>query len=124
MQSQGGGGGKDEKRRFDSTYETYQAQSMGGNLQQAFIVHRHFLKWRDTRISGHVYSLLNPINHFSILQPLGGCGNRVKVSTTSQIAGCRVATNAGFFNTRTSACLGNIISQGSVIQNTGLQNGM
>ncbi len=45
------------------------------------------------------------------------------MSETALQVGCKVASNAGFFNTRTGACLGNLISDGVVIQNTGRHNG-
>jgi exopolysaccharide biosynthesis protein len=52
-----------------------------------------------------------------------GCGVRSTVSATARAEGCIVACNAGYFNTRSGACLGNLISDGVVIQNTGRHNG-
>eukprot|EP01096_Ripella_sp_DP13-Kostka_P010899 TRINITY_DN4352_c0_g1_i1.p1 TRINITY_DN4352_c0_g1~~TRINITY_DN4352_c0_g1_i1.p1 ORF type:complete len:494 (-),score=192.32 TRINITY_DN4352_c0_g1_i1:44-1525(-) len=73
-------------------------------------------------VSGHLWILNNPLNHFSILPPLTGCGTLVKPSETARAEECIVATNAGFFNTHTYACNGNLVSEGQVIQNTGIQN--
>ena len=70
----------------------------------------------------HVYWLEDPAKYFSIEEPIGGCGNRARVSHTSKYWGCTVASNAGFFNTKTGGCLGNIVSRGNLIQNSGRQN--
>eukprot|EP01095_Lingulamoeba_sp_RSL-Kostka_P004020 TRINITY_DN1511_c1_g3_i1.p1 TRINITY_DN1511_c1_g3~~TRINITY_DN1511_c1_g3_i1.p1 ORF type:complete len:517 (-),score=145.58 TRINITY_DN1511_c1_g3_i1:86-1636(-) len=76
----------------------------------------------STFITGNLWILENPINHFSILQPNGGCGTLTRPSETSKTNQCLVATNAGFFNTHTYECNGNLVSNNEVIQNTGLQN--
>jgi len=36
--------------------------------------------------------------------------------------GCLVAQNGGFFDTETYACLGNVISEGKTLMDTGVQN--
>eukprot|EP01126_Amoeba_proteus_P055849 TRINITY_DN6956_c0_g1_i1.p1 TRINITY_DN6956_c0_g1~~TRINITY_DN6956_c0_g1_i1.p1 ORF type:complete len:260 (-),score=52.53 TRINITY_DN6956_c0_g1_i1:824-1603(-) len=69
----------------------------------------------------------DPLHTFSILEPggVGGCAggdHRTKVSQTSGQYNCNVAGNGGFFDITTGACLGNIVSRGRIIQNTGLQN--
>ena len=72
---------------------------------------------------GHAWILHNPSEHFAILEPIGGCGaNRQPVSATARAAGCVVATNAGFFDTSTGECLGTIVADGVIVQNTGYQN--
>lgn len=77
--------------------------------------------WDSTR--GHVYTLNNTLRHFSILEPHGGCERRrVPTSVTSKASHCVLATNAGFFNTRTGACLGNLVANQSVVQSPGTKN--
>jgi N-acetylglucosamine-1-phosphodiester alpha-N-acetylglucosaminidase len=66
--------------------------------------------------TGHLLTLSNPIGHFSILPPNGGCGNRVNTTVTAETNGCLAATNGGFFNMDTGACIGNIVSNGTAIE--------
>ena len=65
--------------------------------------------WYSNRfyVNGKLFTVSNPKNHFSVLEPSGGCGVSAKVSTTARDfgnqtfhggkPGCRVAVNAGFF---------------------------
>ena len=87
---------------------------------ETVINHRHHVTQR-----GHLAVLRNPINHFTVLEPENGCGGnpaRVRTSDTARSQYCAVATNAGFFNTHTGACLGNLIVNGSVVQLPATQN--
>ena len=43
------------------------------------------------------------------------CRERVKPSTTADVAGCQYAVNAGTFNMDTGACVGDVISEGREI---------
>uniref|UniRef100_A0A7S3GAC3 Phosphodiester glycosidase domain-containing protein n=1 Tax=Palpitomonas bilix TaxID=652834 RepID=A0A7S3GAC3_9EUKA len=52
----------------------------------------------------------------SVKPPLEGCGHRVKTSATATADGCTFATNAGFFNMDTGACIGAIVSDGKVVE--------
>lgn len=129
-------------------------------------------------VRGHHIILHNPLGHFDILPPSGGCGaglalpsdsskdfsvlfskneasrrffrnptykNLVQKLSNEDIAtwrtqhdfavsqgatSCTVATNAGFFDINDFKCLGNLISQGEIIQlspnhnvNFGIKNG-
>lgn len=73
-------------------------------------------------IVGSYWILMNPVNHFSVVEPYGGCRthSRATVLTSSKENLCRGATNAGFFDisgTDTDgACLGHVISNGNVVQ--------
>lgn len=71
----------------------------------------------------------NPLRTFSILEPRrpGSCqvgkGDRATVQETAATRNCIVAANAGFFNTHTGACLGNIVCDGKLVQDSGgIQN--
>ncbi|GFO20733.1 N-acetylglucosamine-1-phosphodiester alpha-n-acetylglucosaminidase-like [Plakobranchus ocellatus] len=73
--------------------------------------------------------ILYPLDTVSILEPgyRGSCGHRtdrlVTVRRTASQDECLVAINAGFFNSLTGACLGNIVSDGLIIQSSGgIQN--
>jgi exopolysaccharide biosynthesis protein len=75
----------------------------------------------------HVTWLENPVKYFSVVEPgvNGGCASsspRKRVSVTSRLNGCSIASNAGFFNTRTGKCIGNLITNAKQIQITGFQN--
>ncbi|BFZ19226.1 hypothetical protein BsWGS_22265 [Bradybaena similaris] len=71
----------------------------------------------------------NPLTTWSVLEPghPGTCQNgsaeRATVQTSSQQKQCLVAANAGFFNTHTGECLGNIVSDGFLVRDSGgIQN--
>ena len=65
----------------------------------------------------NIIILQNPLEgHFSVLPPTTGCGTRQRTSVNSAARGCVAATNAGFFDMKTGACIGNIVSNGEAIQ--------
>ena len=71
-------------------------------------------------ITATLFTLQNPVNHFSFKQPEGGCGaNRVRASLTAARADCEVATNGGFFDTHNGDCLGTLVSDGKVHRGLG-----
>ncbi|XP_029927909.1 N-acetylglucosamine-1-phosphodiester alpha-N-acetylglucosaminidase-like isoform X2 [Myripristis murdjan] len=65
----------------------------------------------------------DPLRTVSVLEPggPGGCGMnyRALVEETARAAGCLYAQNAGFFNTRSGGCLGNVVSDGRVVRDSG-----
>uniref|UniRef100_A0A8C6WL75 N-acetylglucosamine-1-phosphodiester alpha-N-acetylglucosaminidase n=1 Tax=Neogobius melanostomus TaxID=47308 RepID=A0A8C6WL75_9GOBI len=78
-------------------------------------------------VHGHMTVVSDPLRTLSVLEPggPGGCGlNRVTpVEQTARWGGCLFAQNAGFFNTRTTECLGNVVSEGRLVRNSrGVQN--
>ncbi|KAL7394538.1 hypothetical protein ABVT39_027504 [Epinephelus coioides] len=83
---------------------------------------------KNTRwVYGHMTVVHDPLRAVSVLEPggPGGCGmnQRATVVETAEAAGCLYAQNAGFFNTKTGQCLGNVVSDGSRVQDSGgLQN--
>jgi N-acetylglucosamine-1-phosphodiester alpha-N-acetylglucosaminidase len=74
-------------------------------------------------INGRFYRLENPLGHFSILEPSNGCNNgTVLTRQSAEKRKCIISTNAGFFNTKTGDCLGNVISDGKIVQKPGTHN--
>ncbi|XP_069113869.1 N-acetylglucosamine-1-phosphodiester alpha-N-acetylglucosaminidase-like isoform X2 [Argopecten irradians] len=78
----------------------------------------------------HYTIVNNPYKTLSVLEPLqeGGCrdgitGDRETVVKSAEQMKCMVAINAGLFNTTSGSCLGNVVSNGRLIQNSGgIQN--
>eukprot|EP00066_Takifugu_rubripes_P027902 XP_011617168.1 PREDICTED: N-acetylglucosamine-1-phosphodiester alpha-N-acetylglucosaminidase [Takifugu rubripes] len=78
-------------------------------------------------VYGHMTVVHDPLSTLSVLEPggPGGCGmnHRATVEETAAAAGCLVAQNAGFFNTNHDWCLGNVVSDGRMVQDSGgIQN--
>ena len=73
----------------------------------------------------HLYTVEDPVHHFSILPPKNGCGTIATPEETAEaFGGCDVATNGGFFRAEKSPheCLGAIVSDGAVIHRGTTQN--
>ncbi|XP_074510538.1 N-acetylglucosamine-1-phosphodiester alpha-N-acetylglucosaminidase-like [Sebastes fasciatus] len=78
-------------------------------------------------VYGHMTVVHDPLRTVSVLEPggPGGCemNQRASVEETAKAAGCLYAQNAGFFNTTSGQCLGNVVSDGRAVQDSGgLQN--
>ncbi|XP_063270554.1 N-acetylglucosamine-1-phosphodiester alpha-N-acetylglucosaminidase isoform X2 [Prinia subflava] len=78
-------------------------------------------------IYGHFTFVRNPLRTFSVLEPggAGGClaQRRAPVEETAKLRKCLVAQNGGYFNMQTGECLGNVVSDGKLVRNSGgLQN--
>ncbi|XP_053132933.1 N-acetylglucosamine-1-phosphodiester alpha-N-acetylglucosaminidase [Hemicordylus capensis] len=74
-------------------------------------------------VYGHFTVASNPLRTFSVLEPggQGGCSSRstVTVEETARLGKCLVAQNGGYFDTKTGACLGNVVSDGQLVQSSG-----
>ncbi|XP_060073735.1 N-acetylglucosamine-1-phosphodiester alpha-N-acetylglucosaminidase-like [Ylistrum balloti] len=78
----------------------------------------------------HYTVVNNPFRTLSVLEPLkqGGCqdgktGDRATVVKSAEQMKCMVAINAGLFNTTSGSCLGNVVSNGRLVQDSGgIQN--
>ena len=84
-------------------------------------------KKRDGFVNGHIVTISNPFESLSVLEPQkqGGCKDKSRstVAETSKQMNCRLAVNAGFFNTHTGSCLGNVVSNGKLVRDAkGIQN--
>ncbi|XP_064009233.1 N-acetylglucosamine-1-phosphodiester alpha-N-acetylglucosaminidase isoform X2 [Pogoniulus pusillus] len=78
-------------------------------------------------IYGHFTFVRDPLRTFSVLEPggAGGCQarRRATVEETARLGGCLVAQNGGYFDMETGDCLGNVVSDGKLVRNSGgLQN--
>jgi len=101
------------------------AAMASGSGATAQVTHTFFnISWTGFtyRFTGHLLSLANPIDHWSVLPPTGGCGHRVTTTDTAAANGCQWATNGGFFDMDTGECIGNLISNGQAIQLPAPQN--
>lgn len=67
------------------------------------------------KVHGHAF-WIPALEHFHIYPSLKGCPGVTNVKTNSAQRGCTLATNAGFFNMGTGACMGNIVSDGTVVE--------
>ncbi|XP_051999903.1 N-acetylglucosamine-1-phosphodiester alpha-N-acetylglucosaminidase [Xyrauchen texanus] len=82
-----------------------------------------FKKWA----SGHITVVHDPLRTVSVLEPggPGGCEHNYRklVELTAKTRKCLVAQNGGYFNTITGQCLGNVVSDGKLVRNSGgIQN--
>jgi len=95
--------------------QTYPLAPMIAN--QALVAHQFInTTYNNTQYTGHLLTIANPIGHWSIVPPIGGCGNRVNTTVTATQANCIGASNGGFFDMDTGACIGNVVSYGDAIQ--------
>lgn len=76
-------------------------------------------KW----VSGHITVVHDPLKTVSVLEPggPGGCRTfrRELVENTAKTRMCLIAQNGGYFVTGNGQCLGNIVSDGRLVQNSG-----
>eukprot|EP00064_Thunnus_orientalis_P024284 superscaffoldBa00010192_g24569 len=74
-------------------------------------------------VYGHMTVVQDPLRTLSVLEPGGSSGceksHRVTVVETAETAGCLYAQNAGYFNTTTDGCLGNVVSDGRMVRDGG-----
>ncbi|XP_038128381.1 N-acetylglucosamine-1-phosphodiester alpha-N-acetylglucosaminidase isoform X2 [Cyprinodon tularosa] len=74
-------------------------------------------------VLGHLTVVHDPLQTVSVVEPGGlhGCGTnrRVSVEETATAAGCIYAQNAGFFNMEYGECLGNVVSDGRLVRDSG-----
>lgn len=126
------------------TYEEYQMDLV---VPESTVLKYNLLRFADTVKSqlenplsvhrtryllGSIAFVENPYYTMSILEPYdpGGCkmnyfsASRSTVTTTSSRReyGCKLALNAGYFSVTTGQCLGNVVSDGRIVQSTSEQN--
>ncbi|XP_057290947.1 N-acetylglucosamine-1-phosphodiester alpha-N-acetylglucosaminidase-like isoform X3 [Hydractinia symbiolongicarpus] len=110
-----------------------------GNLTKEFMKPKNisktfklfYIKYRTSTLQyGHHTIVRDPLNMISVLEPMkpGSCSTKTLsyVTDSAQQRNCIIATNAGFFGIdgrKKGACLGNIISNGRLVQDAdGVQN--
>ncbi|NWS78416.1 NAGPA acetylglucosaminidase, partial [Crotophaga sulcirostris] len=118
-------------RYGNATHEAWPGAPRGGGGPVATT--RTFVSYvpargRDRRaVYGHFTFVRDPLRTVSVLEPggPGGCARRRRapVEFTARLAGCLVAQNGGYFDMETGECLGNVVSDGALVRNSGgLQN--
>merc|ERR1711953_1617748 len=80
---------------------------------------------RGNHVVGHLVTLANPVGRVSLALPPGGCGTRELTTVTAKAHRpiCKLAFNAGYFNVQNGACIGNVVSNGQIIQTVPLSQG-
>ncbi|KAJ8273239.1 hypothetical protein GJAV_G00099290 [Gymnothorax javanicus] len=78
-------------------------------------------------VYGHMTFVNDPLRMVSVLEPggVGGCqiGRMETVERTSKPKKCLYSQNGGYFNTHSGECLGNVVSDGTLVRNSkGIQN--
>ncbi|XP_070821657.1 N-acetylglucosamine-1-phosphodiester alpha-N-acetylglucosaminidase-like isoform X1 [Chaetodon trifascialis] len=109
------------------THEAWPASRHGGSAVAESSVFVTDVPGSSRWVYGHMTVVRDPLRTVSVLEPSGpgGCDlhQRATVEETAKAAGCLYAQNAGFFNTQTHQCLGNVVSDGRRVQDSGgLQN--
>lgn len=108
-------------RHGNTTHETWSSSRQGGRpaARSMAFISNELGRW----VYGHMTVVDDPLRTLSVLEPggPGGCGlNRTAtVEETAEGAGCLFAQNAGFFNTHSYQCLGNVVSDGRLVQDSG-----
>ncbi|XP_029959508.1 N-acetylglucosamine-1-phosphodiester alpha-N-acetylglucosaminidase isoform X2 [Salarias fasciatus] len=105
------------------TYESWPSSSHGGRPVAESKVFVSDVPGSSRMVYGHMTVVHDPLRSVSVLEPggPGGCGSNrtVSVAETAEAAGCLYAQNAGFFNTKSGACLGNVVSDGTAVRDSG-----
>ncbi|KAM3836180.1 N-acetylglucosamine-1-phosphodiester alpha-N-acetylglucosaminidase-like, partial [Diretmus argenteus] len=109
------------------TYETWPSSNHTGLPVAESSVFISDIPGTSRSVYGHMTVVHDPLGTVSVLEPggPGGCGinHRAPVEETAKPAGCLYAQNGGFFNTRGGQCLGNVVSDGRmVLDSGGVQN--
>ncbi|KJE91657.1 hypothetical protein CAOG_02765 [Capsaspora owczarzaki ATCC 30864] len=73
------------------------------------------IKSTQRSFQGFLGTVVNPA-FFKYALPSVGCGHRVNTSVTAKQNNCLFATNAGFFDVNTGACIGNIVIDGKTVE--------
>ena len=115
----------------NTTFETYSVANKTKRRKPPYALNSFFKKVKTSKgenyVNGHIVTISNPIESLSVLEPQkpGGCKGNIRstVATTSEQMNCRFSVNAGFFDTHSGSCLGNIVSNGKLVRDAkGIQN--
>jgi len=75
-------------------------------------------------ITGHALTIEGAGEGFHVYNPNDRCPGVKATSITAEAHGCKLATNAGFFNMDKSTCIGEIVSDGTTIHSDPAQRSM
>ncbi|XP_014773319.1 N-acetylglucosamine-1-phosphodiester alpha-N-acetylglucosaminidase isoform X2 [Octopus bimaculoides] len=123
----------------DMTYSIHAAYKSNGSdptdIPPPLVISKYMIKkYGDMFSERHItihYQLINyPWQTLSVLEPLepNSCNNknssvRATVLESAKRMNCLAATNAGFFNTHTGECVGNVVSNAHLVKDSGgIQN--
>lgn len=117
-------------RHGNVTHETWPGDNSTGlpaATTRTFVSYISSAEEQRRAVYGHFTFVRNPLRTLSVLEPggAGGCGERrrVTVEETARLGRCLVAQNGGYFDMSSGECLGNVVSDGRLVQNArGLQN--
>jgi len=100
------------RRSFLSDYVT--GVPMGGEFT---IISHQVLKEPliGQTITGHALMMSGVVDAYHTYAAKDKCPGKATTSATSEAHNCKLATNAGFFNIDTGACIGPIVSDGDII---------
>ena len=98
----------------DARYELHRfADAVPDGLRRRYLV-------------GSIAYISQPYYTFSVLEPKepGGCKvkywsttrSTVRETAAQRFGGCKLSTNAGYFDVHSGSCLGNIVSDGRIVQ--------
>ncbi|XP_068426120.1 N-acetylglucosamine-1-phosphodiester alpha-N-acetylglucosaminidase-like [Clinocottus analis] len=105
------------------THETRPASNASGPVAESTVFVSD-VPGSSRRVYGHVTVVRDPLRTLSVLEPgaPGGCGRSLGATvedTARGAGGCLYAQNAGFFNPDTLQCLGNVVSDGRPVRDSG-----
>ncbi|GLD62327.1 N-acetylglucosamine-1-phosphodiester alpha-N-acetylglucosaminidase-like protein, partial [Lates japonicus] len=107
----------------NTTHESWAASNHSGLPLAESSVFVTDVPGTSRHVYGHMTVVHDPLRTVSVLEPggPGSCGmnQRATVEETAKAAGCLYAQNAGFFDTRSGKCLGNVVSNGRTVQDSG-----
>uniref|UniRef100_A0A3Q3FZI1 N-acetylglucosamine-1-phosphodiester alpha-N-acetylglucosaminidase n=1 Tax=Labrus bergylta TaxID=56723 RepID=A0A3Q3FZI1_9LABR len=111
----------------NTTHESWPTRSHGGLPVAESTMFVSSVPQSSRWVYGHMTVVNDPLRTVSVLEPggPGGCGmnQRATVEETAAAAGCLYAQNGGFFDTKEDKCLGNLVSDGRLVQDSGgIQN--
>ncbi|KAK3085444.1 hypothetical protein FSP39_003398, partial [Pinctada imbricata] len=112
------------------THSKIKSHGFHDNLKLPLAETRHIIRevkkdfFNSKDVNMHYTVVNNPYRTVSVLEPGGLRGScekseRATVLDSAKQKNCIVAVNAGFFNTKNGACLGNIISDGRLVMDSG-----
>uniref|UniRef100_UPI003AAAACEB N-acetylglucosamine-1-phosphodiester alpha-N-acetylglucosaminidase-like n=1 Tax=Centroberyx gerrardi TaxID=166262 RepID=UPI003AAAACEB len=105
------------------TYETWPSSNHTGLPVAESSVFVSDVPGSSRWVYGHMTVVHDPLRTVSVSEPggPGGCGinHRAPAEETAEAAGCLYAQNAGFFNTKKGQCLGNVVSDGRLVRDSG-----
>ncbi|CAD5111175.1 DgyrCDS511 [Dimorphilus gyrociliatus] len=114
--------------QFNETLEERLAPPMINKSLPLFTKKFFARSFENKYVKIHMYLINNPSLTLSVVEP-GGEGGCKKGSPTLQTVRetaktkkCRLAINAGFFNTTTNECYGDIVSNSKIVQSTAYRN--